>query len=180
MGFTLVELLVALGIFLIVITIAMTSLLKLSSSNHIAQISRKALDNMDFVFDDITREARLGKNYHCGVDGDEKDGASKDCHDGATSFAFTRIDDGQIIRYKKETKNGFEVITKKIGSAAAQSLTAEGVNIPLLKFYVFGSGVADGYSARVLVTLQAELKQGERYVSRINLQTNIAQREQDN
>jgi prepilin-type N-terminal cleavage/methylation domain-containing protein len=180
-GFTLIELLVALGIFLIVMVVALTSLLRLSSSNHTAQLSRKTIDNIDFVMDDIIREAHLGKNYHCGPNETTKDNEPRDCKEGNVFFAFTRLDDGQVVRYKRVQEGTIYALEKKVGNATQYTrMTVEGIDIKNLKFYVEGSELNDSKMARVLITLQAELKKGERYITTVNLQTTIAQREQDN
>jgi prepilin-type N-terminal cleavage/methylation domain-containing protein len=191
-GFTLVELLVALALFGFVVVIAAGTMIVLSNSNLTAQVSRKAIDNIDFVFDDIVREARLGKNYHCAGsagstydDGDFRNPSS--CLKGSNIFAVTQVGTGDVIRYSTSTVAGKSVIIKEVirkdatGASVASStqLSANDISVNSLKFYVSGAEAGDGIPAQVFITLQAGLKKSERFKTTVDLQTTVAQREYD-
>jgi prepilin-type N-terminal cleavage/methylation domain-containing protein len=182
-GFTLVEIIVALAIFGVVSIMALSSLFNISGGFKKAQVSRQALDNVDLVLDDIIREARLAKNFHC----DATTGSleqPRDCLAGADSLALTRLDTNDVVVYRALTLgNGKKNITKHIVSKGVPSpqqiLTVDGIDIPLLKFYVRGSGEKDGEHARVLVTMRANFQEGNASTT-MNFQTTIAQRYPDN
>lgn len=64
-GFTLVEIIVSLGIFSIVATVALGALMKVISTNRKAQTLQSALTNLDFAIESISRELRTGSNIRC-------------------------------------------------------------------------------------------------------------------
>ena len=64
-GFTLIEMIVSLGLFSIVITIAVGALLMLINSSSQLQNKQSVLTNLSFALDSMTREIRTGTNYLC-------------------------------------------------------------------------------------------------------------------
>ncbi len=71
-GFTLIEMIVSLGIFSIVSTMTVGSLLVLISGNQQLQGEQNAMTNLAFAIDSMTREMRTGSSYVCvGQDGYE-------------------------------------------------------------------------------------------------------------
>lgn len=185
-GFTLVELIVALGLFGLILIMAISALLNLSKNNKFAQNSREALDNLDFVMDDIVREARFGTNYHCDISVGALD-TPLDCNTTAkayaTSFSLTRLKTNEVVKYAMATIGGKSGITKQIISStgvagAIQTMTSDNVNVELLKFMVTGSPQEDLEQARVLIALRALAKEGK-VSSKVNLQTTVTQRATD-
>lgn len=189
-GFTLVEILVALAIFGFVITIGTGALVTLSNTNHSAQLSRKTIDNVDYIMDDIVRELRLGKNYHCIDESNTNEDNEKDpedCTNGSSKIAFTNILTGDLVRYytapvSSPTGNKTAVMKEVIGINALTptQLSALNIDVKKIKFYVSGSSPTDYKASQVLITLQAELKKGSRFSSLVNIQTTVAQRAIDN
>lgn len=64
-GFTLVEILVALAIFTIFITIALSALIVSNSSSKKATNIKTATDNVQYAMETFSRNARLGSVYTC-------------------------------------------------------------------------------------------------------------------
>lgn len=64
-GFTLIEMIVSLGVFSIVITIAVGALLVIISTNRQLQAEQSVMSNLAFAMDSMTREMRTGYNYYC-------------------------------------------------------------------------------------------------------------------
>lgn len=64
-AFTLVEIIVSLGIFMIVAVVALGALTKIVSANRKAQTVQAAVTNINFALDAISREMRVGRNYFC-------------------------------------------------------------------------------------------------------------------
>jgi prepilin-type N-terminal cleavage/methylation domain-containing protein len=193
-GFTLLELIVALGLFGFIGTAGVAALITLSNSNFSAQISRKTIDSIDFVLDDIVREHRLGKNYHCNISNTPNDANPLDCGLGATTTALTRLEPGavgdvNIVRYSTSTINGKSVLMKEVtdldgdttctGCHAKVQLSGTDIDIKYIRFYVHGTNPNDSLPAQILVSLQAELKKGTRFSTTVNLQTTIVQRAPD-
>lgn len=64
-GFSLVELIVAMAVFTIVITITIGALLMLVGTNQQLQGQQSMMTNLSFALDSMTREIRTGTNYYC-------------------------------------------------------------------------------------------------------------------
>jgi prepilin-type N-terminal cleavage/methylation domain-containing protein len=64
-GFTLIEMIVSLGIFSVVMTIAVGSLLVLIFNNQKLQGEQSVMTNLAFALDGMTREIRTGTHYFC-------------------------------------------------------------------------------------------------------------------
>jgi prepilin-type N-terminal cleavage/methylation domain-containing protein len=64
-GFTIIELIVAMGVFAVVSTIAVGSLLALIGNNEQLQNEQSVMTNLAFLVDSMSREIRTGTNYYC-------------------------------------------------------------------------------------------------------------------
>lgn len=64
-GFSLVEMIVALAVFSIVITTAVGALLMLVATNQQLQAEQSVMTNLSFALDSMTREIRTGTEYFC-------------------------------------------------------------------------------------------------------------------
>jgi prepilin-type N-terminal cleavage/methylation domain-containing protein len=64
-GFSLIELIVSLGVFSVVVTTAVGALLALVSANDELQDEQNVMANLSFALDSMTREIRTGTNYFC-------------------------------------------------------------------------------------------------------------------
>lgn len=107
-GFTLIEIIVSLGIFSVVAVVALGALVKIITANKKAQTIQAAVTNINFAIDSMSREIRMGRNHYCGSDvssfseavlNQEYTTATK-CPDGlsnenpgtALAFISTRVD----------------------------------------------------------------------------------------
>jgi prepilin-type N-terminal cleavage/methylation domain-containing protein len=72
-GFTLVEMIVAMGLFAVVVTITGGALITLISTNQRFHYEQNIMSNIGFALDSMTREIRSGYNYHC-LSADDSDG----------------------------------------------------------------------------------------------------------
>jgi len=64
-GYTIIETMIAVSIFLVVIMYGMGSLLNANVLHRKSQDVRSILDNLNFVVEDISRNLRTGYNYQC-------------------------------------------------------------------------------------------------------------------
>lgn len=64
-GFSLIEMIVSLGVFSIVVTIAVGALLVIISTNKQLQTEQSVMSNLAFAMDSMTREMRTGYSYAC-------------------------------------------------------------------------------------------------------------------
>lgn len=94
-GFTLIEVMVAVSIFTIAVTIGTAAVLNTNAIYRKASATRALLDNLGFVMEDMSRNLRLGNTYNCGFIGDDKLVSSpKDCVDkvsGDWAIAFEGV-----------------------------------------------------------------------------------------
>ncbi len=64
-GFTLIEIIVSMAVFIVVATIAVGAFLKILSANKQAQSIETAMNNADFALDSMSRDLRVGYGYTC-------------------------------------------------------------------------------------------------------------------
>lgn len=131
-GFTLVEMLIAISLFIVVVTISLGALLTIFDANRQAQSSKTVMDNLNFAIDDMTRVVRFGSDYHSCSDSNLS--TPMDCPGG---------DDILAVNFKSNTVvfrllNG--VIQKsENGGSTYFDITSPDTVIQHLQFYVFGA-----------------------------------------
>ncbi len=64
-GFTLIEMIVSLGVFAVVVTTAVGAVLMLIATNQQLQGEQSVMTNLSFALDTMTREIRTGTNIYC-------------------------------------------------------------------------------------------------------------------
>lgn len=64
-GYTLIETLIAVALFIIVVTIGMGALLNANSLYNKSKGMRSIMDNLSFTIEDMSRNLRTGYNYQC-------------------------------------------------------------------------------------------------------------------
>lgn len=156
-GFTLVELLVAVGLFAVIMTLSAGAYLVMIAVNARAQAVALVTDELSFVLENITRSIRTGRDYSCSTGFD-----STNCQaTGGSSFTFNsssndltqyRVSSGAIERYT--------TITGWV------PLTDPGITITSLVFYVSGAGDTSGGNyaqpfVRIVVIGTARAEKGE-------------------
>lgn len=93
-GFTLVEIMIATGLFVVVVTIGITAVLNINRGHKKTQAFRTAFDNLSFIMEDMSRNVRLGSNIHCTDFASAYDTwfyvpGSASCVNGNTAIVFT-------------------------------------------------------------------------------------------
>lgn len=158
---------VAVGLFGIVMMVSVTALVALIDANRKAQALQSVINNLNIAIDGMSRSIREGSNYHCGTttaDGDCTSGintAIRFEHYGGNT-ADTNDDwiysfhDGRI--YKSTT-----------GSTAGEvAITASEVTIESVRFFVFGSTAGDPTQPKVMMVIK-----GSAGTTRANVKTNF-------
>ena len=64
-GYTLIETMIAVSLFIIIVTIGMGALLNANRLNQKSKAMRSILDNLSFVMEDMSRNLRTGYSYSC-------------------------------------------------------------------------------------------------------------------
>ena len=189
-GFTLVEMLVALSLFTIVVTIVAGSILVLISGNQQVVGEQSVMANMSFVMDSMTREIRTGKNYYCDSSfvSQLAPDANQDCVAGNNSISFIEAggsitgSNNERIAYYFDSTN--KTIMRKVeNSSNPQSIVSNDIYIKDAKFFVTGTKSFSDNSrdvnqptVTIVITAMESSASGEKPVT---LQTTITQRELD-
>ena len=90
-GYTLIELIVAVGLFAFVMTLVSGAYFLMIGLNRQAQGIATGINNLSFALETMSRTIRTGYDYDCGGLGD--------CPTGATNFSFISAT-GDTIAYR--------------------------------------------------------------------------------
>ena len=165
-GFTLVELLVAMGIFVIVVTIVSSIFIRnLRTQQSIVSLIA-VNDSASLALEQMAREMRTGSGF---------------CGGGACpsqEIFFTNAY-GDAVRYKLE---GETVKRSPDDGATFYPITADNVKVEDLKFIVDGNAfdpVGDNKPTKITIILSVRPKGGNIEAAATNLQTTITSRRGD-
>lgn len=194
-GFTLIEMMVAVSIFVVVAMITTGALVTISDVNRKAQAIKLAMDNVSFALDSMSRNISDGRVLHCITGTDLPDtwnisfNAINPC-DGSfgqgIALAFQSISKEKIgdpnnylriiYRFVKRVGNDpgkiqiWQAYDGETGSFV--DITSSEVDIEDMKFYVFKPADTD---LRVLMTIRGLVK--GKFDTKFNLQSTISSRE---
>ena len=184
-GFTLIEMMVSLGIFIIVLSISVGALLSMVSSNRKTQSLRSAMDNLNLAMEEMSRNITQGRKYHCGETSTIDPNIIKDersCPSGPSGVDhFLAIEDhngdlsniGDQLVYRMNLGR----LEKSVDSGNNfKAVTAPSINIDHLMFYVFGNTIGDDEVPRVIITIGGTAGDNEGAQSSFNIQTMVTQR----
>jgi type II secretory pathway pseudopilin PulG len=160
-GFLLVEVIVAVALFSVVMTVGIIALLSLVQANERSQRFKIVSNNLNLALESISKEIRVGTGFTCGAD----------CS-GDDAFSFTSKDD-EVITYRLSTDDRIE---RRVGGDSFIDITAEDIVIDKLEFYVRGNNDTDGFQPKVEIYVSGY--SGERDLDRMrfDLQTIVSQR----
>lgn len=167
-GFTLVELIVSVGLFATVMTLSAGAYLLMISLNRQSQAIASGIDNLSFALETLTRSIRTGTAYGCGTSSATP---GNDCATGGSFFVFTDASTGvsRTISYRKSTATSEcapgasgQCIVRSINSGSWLPVTDASVNISNLTFYLSGSvaGAANGKPPYVTIVIQGSTSAG--------------------
>ena len=137
-GFTIIEMMVAIAVFLVVVTAGIGALLNAYSIHGKSQAVRSMMDNLNFIMDDMSKNIKTGYDYHCidDVNVDENHlSTPHNCKSG-NGIAFKSSIDGKIWVYVVSDGK----IQKRVAKGDFVELNSSGVTIENLDgFSVIGS-----------------------------------------
>ena len=160
-GYTLIELIVAVGLFALIMLLASGAYLVMIDINRRAQSITTGINNLSFALETMTRTIRTGTNYSCNGIGD--------CVDGGTSFSV-RNSSGVMMNYT--LSNG--VITQNGVALIDQSIT-----VSSLTFYVFGTVPSDTVQPRVTIVVSGTVPSGPGRTEAFTIETGATMRGTD-
>jgi prepilin-type N-terminal cleavage/methylation domain-containing protein len=184
-GFTLVELMVSVSVFVIIMTISMGSILSIFDANKKSQTIRTVMDNLNFSLEAMTRTIRFGTNYHCDVTvGDITTPAQRDCTTGASSMVVKTSDGVTRVAYKLAEGRIRRYVGSEIDyisdNTEGYAVTSADVTITDLTFRVVGStpysNGNDLYQPQAIITVSGFAGIKPTTKSSFSLQTTVSQR----
>jgi len=170
-GFTLIELMTSLSLFIIVMTISMTSIFGVFNANRKSRTLKTVMSNLNLAVESMSREMRFGENYHCGSDGDIL--TPQNCPAGDTSMSFLSSE-GTQITYRLSNQS----LEKKIDSGDYIQVTAPEIVIDDLVFYTLGAGLDNLLQPKVIIKIKSHAGTGNARTD-FTLQTLVSQRALD-
>lgn len=160
-GFTLVEIIVVVGLFASIMTIAVGALFTTQAVNTKLLATQSVLDNLDFSIETIAREIRYGYEFHCAQTLNEdtmmlrKSCPYRDAPAASGGFFLffnekgeTGDSDTRVVYYASTTRYGSSIFKDEYvnGATTTYQITADNVKIKSLIFYVNGANTSEGSS----------------------------------
>ncbi len=209
-GFTLVEMLVAIAVFMSVMVIAMGSFISILNASRKSQAMKIVVDNVTFAVDGISRSMKVGNDYRCSNqnNGFSVDFSISNCADGGNAFQYYDISNNRYVQYiflkstwlRGDGKENQGNIQRRYcdvdtgcpdNSTGWQSLTGpiNSIDIKNMKFYVLGTGTEgetrnDGRTRRQpRVVITVEGSSGDvvnMSATNFMLQTTVSQMDRNN
>lgn len=169
-GFTLLEMLIALGIFSVVMIITVGAVLALQQAQVKASRIQDMQDNLRFSVESMTKEMRTGTDFL-------PSGAISGLPNGYDQLVFTRSD-GVQIGYCRAS-NAIRKMTAIINCASGAPVTDDAIAVEQLVFYVIGNalGPSDG-QPRITIALRAS-SADPILATTFRIQTTVTQRLRD-
>jgi prepilin-type N-terminal cleavage/methylation domain-containing protein len=155
-GFTLVELLVAITLFAIAISVAVGGFVRALRTQRQLISLIAANSNVSLAMEQMAREMRTGKNFNC-------TNGARYCDE----LLFTDAD-GETVEYGLSDEG---VLTRKVNDGVREHFTAEQVRVAYLHFFV-----PDTLPQRVTISLGVGVRDQELEGNVTNLETTVSSR----
>ncbi len=159
-GFTLVEMMVAVGIFVIVAFIVTSTFLTLAEANRKAQNIRLVMDNLNFAIDSMALKMREGNTYTCDDGGNSCD-----------SFQFSRSD-GRYAAYKFISGTPGQIVSCEGATPCEPSVPVTAPQIDVKNFSVL---ISASNPKSALLRIEGTAGSGKT-LSSFNIQTTVTER----
>jgi prepilin-type N-terminal cleavage/methylation domain-containing protein len=189
-GFTIIEVMIAMSIFTVIVTIGIGAVLDSITQHHVAQDRRTVMDNLNFIMEDMARNMRLGSAPSCGVptvldpDGyviPHSCAKPFDPMEAHNTISFN-AQDGTVFTYTISPPTAPEPnrIFKQKGTDAPQVITPPEVEMDWANsgFTVRGAEAGDGAQPTVVIRLSGTVTY-KNTTSKFAIQTSVTLRALD-
>lgn len=179
-GYTIVETMIAISLFLVVIMFGMGSLLNATLLQKKSQDMRSIMDNLSFIMEDMSKNLRTGYDYHCVDDGNFSAVNPHSCASGG-GISFKSSYGGQWV-YKIESTDGGSTfnLSKSVDSGTnwAQLNSGEISFNSASGFSVTGAEPLPGDTLEPFVTIRlvGTITSQNNLVTPFSVQTSVSQR----
>ena len=177
-GFTLIEMLVAVGLFTVVIVITLTAILSIIDFQRKVTAFQNIQNNLNFALEVISKDLKTGDKYYCGLN-------SFDMPTGGANDIIPRscLSGGQIITFRNSNSDKITYrflsgrIERIVNDLQILVLTSNNVDIDpdISKFFVIGAEDIGVSQPRVTIVLKATSGYKDKTKEIFNLQTTISQ-----
>ena len=186
-GFTIIETMIAISLFLIIVTIGMGSLLNANLLHRKSQDMRSIMDSLSFIMEDMSRNLRTGYDYHCS-DNLSDLSIPLSCENGGGVIAFESSDgdpeeasDQWVYKIASLDSGETYNISRSVSGGASESfvqLNPEEVKIDSASsFTVTGAEPGDNLQPFVTIKLIGTITSPkDNVVTPFSLQTSVSQR----
>ena len=161
-GYTLVELIIAVGLFALIMMLASGAYLVMIGVNRQVQGIATGIDNLAFALETMTRTIRTGAGYSC-------PGGASDCI--VNNFSLTDAD-GTPVTY---------AISDGVITQNGVALTDPSVNVSSLAFYASGTRKppSDYLQSRVTIVISGTVSSGPGKTEEFTVETGATMRGTD-
>lgn len=171
-GYSLLELIVSLGIFSMVMLVVMSAYVTLISLDRKARANNQLAASLSFAVESMARSMRTGTGYACSANTSSPNcGAS-----GGASISFVDSQSQTITYLLKSDGSIGQCTGSPCTNSTAVSLTDHRIDISSLRFYVRGVGVGDNIQPRVTFVIAGSMVTEGGEVSTFSIQTGATQR----
>lgn len=155
-GFSLIEMIVAVGLFAIVMLVSVAALLALVDANRKARALESVMNNLNIALDGMVRSIRMGGTYHCG-------GGTittpLDCATTPGTAVAFEAHGGSSNDPNNQFVYSYDAVTKRLYRSEDSGghqfpVTAPEIVIDDMKFYVVGTTPGDTVQPKVVIIIK--------------------------
>ena len=170
-GYSLLELIVSLGIFSMVMLVVTGAYITLISLDRQARANNQLAASLSFAVESMARSMRTGTEYACNANV-----SVPNCAAGGTSISFLDSQN-QRITYRLKTDGSIGQCTgSPCTDATAVSLTDSRIDIEAMRFYVRGVGTGDSTQPNVTFVIAGTMTTEGGETTSFSIQTGATQR----
>jgi prepilin-type N-terminal cleavage/methylation domain-containing protein len=172
-GFTLVEMLIAVGLFTLIASISLGAILSIFDANRRSRSSKTVVDNLNLSIENMVRTVRFGDRYHCGTSGGLSN--PQNCSNGDTFLAVRFESNTHTYRYC----NNSEIRWSSTGQTNCNNMapiTSSDMVVEYLRFYVFNTSTSDQKQPYVIAVIKGYVGNKPTIQSKFSIQTVMSQR----
>ncbi len=171
-GYTLVELIVAMGLFALVMLLASGAYIMMIGANRQAQAISTGIDNLSFALESMTRNIRTGTSYDCGSPNNNNGQATNSCPSGSSIFSFT----DQSLNTVSYMLSNASIQRSTDGGQTWVQLTDPSVKISSLMFYAYYTDSTSGKQPRVTIVISGSVSSGPGKTDSFTVETGATMR----
>ena len=196
-GFTLIEVLVSVGLFVIVMMVSLTVILSVVDGNKKSQAINTVVNNLNSSIDSMVRDMKTGTNYQCAavltaggspaltlpsVLKSSSSGCVSSTATGAINFVSTITGSERSVRYEYVAQVGSTpgYIAKEVCTTSCTgtrtSITSSEINITDMRMYVKSPAAGSQSQPGIFIIISGTAKINATTVSDFHLQTYVSQR----